>query len=142
MIEFLSSKDIEQILQLYKGSFSDGWNYNMLESAFNGGRFLALAIRDDSKIIALITISTTQFDADIEGIVVDNEYRNKGYAMQLLEFSQDYLKKKGIEKIFLEVRNSNTPAKNLYIKNGYKQISVRKKYYSDGEDAVIMAKEI
>jgi cellulose biosynthesis protein BcsQ len=52
------------------------------------------------------------------------------------------LKNQGIEKIFLEVRKSNIPAKSLYEKIGYKEISVRKKYYSDGEDAVVMAKEI
>ena len=48
----------------------------------------------------------------------------------------------GIEKIFLEVRASNTPARNLYIQNGYNEISIRKKYYSDNEDAIVMAKEI
>ena len=142
MIEFLSKSDINQILDLYDGNFSDGWNQNMLESAFLNGRFLAIAKRIEQRLVAVITISTTQFDADIEGIVVDSAFRNKGYAKELLEFSENHLKTLGIEKIFLEVRVSNTPARNLYSQNGYNEISIRKKYYSDNEDAVVMAKEI
>ena len=142
MIEFLSKSDISQILDLYDGNFSDGWNKNMLESAFLNGRFLAIAKRIEQRLVAVITISTTQFDADIEGIVVDSAFRNKGYAKELLVFSENHLKNLGIEKIFLEVRASNTPARNLYSQNGYNEISIRKKYYSDNEDAVVMAKEI
>ena len=142
MIEFLSKSDINQILDLYDGNFSDGWNQNMLESAFLNGRFLAIAKRIAQRLVAVITISTTQFDADIEGIVVDSAFRNKGYAKELLVFSENHLKNLGIEKIFLEVRASNTPARNLYSQNGYNEISIRKKYYSDNEDAVVMAKEI
>ena len=142
MIEFLSKSDISQILDLYDGNFSDGWNQNMLESAFLNGRFLAIAKRIEQRLVAVITISTTQFDADIEGIVVDSAFRNKGYAKELLVFSENHLKNLGVEKIFLEVRASNTPARNLYSQNGYNEISIRKKYYSDNEDAVVMAKEI
>ena len=142
MIEFLSKDDIDEIVGLYDGNFKDGWHKDMLESAFLTGRFLAFAKRQDEKLIALLTISTTQFDADIEGIVVDKNFRNQGHALELLDFAEQNLKQKGIEKIFLEVRMTNESAKNLYIKKGYKQISIRKKYYSDNEDAIVMAKEI
>lgn len=142
MITLLSKDNLLEILALYDGNFDDGWTESQLISAFDSGRFLAFGKREGDSLIALLTISTTQFDADIEGIVVDKAFRNKGYATQLLEFAQAELKNKGIEKIFLEVRKSNIPAKSLYQKKGYKEISVRKKYYSDGEDAVVMAKEI
>ena len=142
MITLLSKDNLLEILALYHGNFSDGWTENQLISAFDSGRFLAFGKREKDSLIALLTISTTQFDADIEGIVVRKEFRNKGYAIELLDFAQKELKNQGIEKIFLEVRKSNIPAKSLYEKIGYKEISVRKKYYSDGEDAVVMAKEI
>ena len=142
MIALLGKENLSEILALYDGNFDDGWTESQLISAFDSGRFLAFAKRQGQKLIALLTISTTQFDADIEGIVVDKEFRNKGYAIELLDFAQTELKNQGIEKIFLEVRKSNLPAKSLYLKKGYKEISVRKKYYSDGEDAVVMAKEI
>ena len=57
---------------------------------------------------------------------------------QIQKFIKDY---PNLKKIFLEVRKSNIPAINAYKKAGFNQISVRKKYYSDGEDALILIKE-
>ena len=48
----------------------------------------------------------------------------------------------GVNKVFLEVRSSNISAIALYEKKGYTKISVRKKYYADGEDALVMVKEL
>jgi ribosomal-protein-alanine N-acetyltransferase len=42
----------------------------------------------------------------------------------------------------LEVRPSNLNAINLYIKSGFKQVSVRKAYYNNGEDAFLMYKRL
>lgn len=135
-------KDVDRIVALQKNNFADGWNKSMLESAFNSGRFISIGIEEENKLIGLITCSITDYDADIEGITIDNEYRRNGFAKALLGLLEVKLKEKNIEKVFLEVRLGNTPAKNLYLGAGYKEISVRKKYYSDGEDAVIMAKEL
>ena len=44
--------------------------------------------------------------------------------------------------ILLEVRVSNAPAMTMYLKEGFKGIYVRPRYYPDGEDAVVMQKEL
>lgn len=137
----LSISDIDKILELYSKNFSDGWSKKMLESAFNTNRFIALGIGQE-KLIGIITCSLTEFDADIESIVIDKEFRKQGLAKLILEKLEERLKSKKIEKIFLEVREGNIPAKNFYIKNGFSKINLRKSYYDDGENAVIMAKEI
>ena len=51
----------------------------------------------------------------------------------------------GSKKIFLEVRVSNEPAIGLYIKSGFKRVSVRKNYYRlpfGREDALVMSKRL
>lgn len=141
IVDLLSS-DVDKIVELYEKNFADGWNKNMLESAFDSGRFICIGIEEENKLIGLISCSTTDFDADIEGITIDKDFRRNGFAKALLGILEVKLKEKNIEKVFLEVREGNTPAKNLYLGADYKEINVRKKYYSDGEDAVIMAKEL
>ena len=138
----LFAHDIDRIVSLYQDNFADGWNKTMLESAFSSGRFVCIGIEEDNKLVGLVSCSTTDYDADIEGITIDKEYRRNGFAKVLLGLLETKLKEKNIEKVFLEVRESNLPAKSLYLGEGYNQINVRKKYYSDGEDAVIMAKEL
>jgi ribosomal-protein-alanine N-acetyltransferase len=45
----------------------------------------------------------------------------------------------GAAEVYLEVRVSNTPAISLYQKLGYRAVGRIPKYYSDGEDAYLMA---
>ena len=47
-------------------------------------------------------------------------------------------KEHGLVSMTLEVRSSNAVAQNLYRKYGFKMAGVRKEYYSDREDAIIM----
>ena len=44
--------------------------------------------------------------------------------------------------VFLEVKRTNFPAINLYLSFGFEEINIRKKYYSDGEDALEMVKKM
>ena len=140
-IKSLSKQSVSQILELYDGNFSDGWSQNMLNSGFDGGRLFAFGVFNEQQLVGVITFSLGVDDADIEGVVVDKNYRGKGLAQSLIESAHSFIKEKGIQKVLLEVRQTNTPAINLYQKVGYKQISVRKNYYSDGENALVLIKE-
>ena len=141
-LSWLDKNDVNKITQLFCDGFADGWSQKMLCDAFETNRFLALGIEAEQKLVGVITSSTTLFDADIETVFVKKEYRKQGLATMLIQGLEKALLEKNIEKIFLEVRLSNLPAQNLYLKNGFKKINVRKNYYSDLEDAVVMAKEL
>ena len=111
----------------------------MIISAFNGGRLVGYVDYEEDKIRAYLTASITLDEADIESVFTFPEFRKKGIAFSLIQkFLEEY---PNLKKIFLEVRQSNIPAINAYKKAGFNQISVRKKYYSDGEDALILIKE-
>lgn len=138
----LTEKNVPEIVELYQAHFSDGWNENMLRSAFGGGRFLSIGAYSTETLVGVVTCTKNFDDADIEGIVVGLEFRRKGVASVLIDLAHKELALAGAKKVFLEVRASNFRAIKLYEKHGYLQISVRKKYYSDGEDALVMVKEI
>ena len=138
----LGLNDLDFIIDIQSRNFSDGWNENMLKSAFDGGRFFALAGCDGQEKVGLITYSVAIDTADLEGITVENSHRKKGYGQTLINAMVERLKGAGVEKILLEVRKSNQSAINLYQKSGFEFLSVRKNYYQDGEDALVMMKEI
>ena len=75
-------------------------------------------------------------------IAVLPEYRRKHIGKILLALGMKAMFKKGLEEVYLEVRVSNTPAIKLYEKFGMEKVGVVKKYYSDGEDAYIMATNV
>ncbi|MBE5754028.1 MAG: ribosomal-protein-alanine N-acetyltransferase [Clostridiales bacterium] len=141
IVKTLKKGNVNEILSLYALDFADGWNKNMLDSAFDGGRFLCLGAYQNDVLVGVITLSLSIDDADIEGIVTKKEFRNKGVASLLFDSAQKILKEKGIQKILLEVRETNIPAINFYKKKGFNQISIRRRYYPDGENALIFIKE-
>ena len=137
----LSKEDCSTIANFFKDNFSDGWTEDMLISAFNSGRFFALAVKDESALLGVITFSLSVDSADIEDVVVQKNKRKQGIGSVLIEEALSEIKNAKKEKVFLEVRDSNLPAIGAYEKFGFKKISVRKKYYQDGENALVMLKE-
>lgn len=139
-IRALNKSDLN-FIAAEKENFSDGWNFDMLLSAYGTGRFFGVIAEEDKTPFAFITYSLLAPDADIESVYVKKEKRRQGVADKLISAAINDIKRKGGEKIFLEVRENNAPAINLYLKFGFKRISTRKKYYGE-ENAAVFIKEI
>ncbi len=137
----LNCEDCSIIANFFKENFSDGWTEEMLKSAFKAGRFYAFAAKTNEEIIGVITFSLSVDSADVEDVVVLKSQRGQGVGSALIEEALNKIRNAGIKKVFLEVRESNLPAIGAYKKFGFNEISVRKKYYLDGENALVMLKE-
>lgn len=141
MTEELFKCNVKEITELYDGDFADGWNENMLNQAFDSGRFFAFGKRENGRLIGFIGITLGLDFADVESVYTDKEYRRKGIAEKLILTALDFIEKNEINKTLLEVKETNAGAIALYEKLGFKKISVRKRYYADGSNAVIMVRE-
>ena len=76
--------------------------------------------------------------ADVQTIGVLPEYEGHGFGRAMLEQMHERAREQGAERILLEVRADNPRAQRLYERNGYRAIHVRRGYYDDGTDAIIM----
>ena len=78
-------------------------------------------------------------EGHITNVAVHPEYRRNGVGFVLVKSLIDLAVQESITKMTLEVRKSNIPAQNLYMKFGFKIEGFRKEYYADNnEDAIIM----
>ena len=78
-------------------------------------------------------------EADITKVSVRKDAQGRGIGKQLLDALHALAYEYGVRKVFLDVRESNLPARRLYEKCGYREVGRRKEYYSDpAEDAVLM----
>ena len=140
MIKKLTINDvdyIEQIFNLEKEIFvNSAFNKTYLETLTKGENSFIYVYLIEDKVCGYLMVLDSIDVYEILAIATIEEYRNKGFAQELL----DKIKTKDI---FLEVRESNERAINFYKKNDFKQISIRKGYYSDPtEDAIIMKMEV
>lgn len=140
MIKKLTINDvdyIEQIFDLEKEIFvNSAFNKESTENLVKADNSFIYAYLIDERVCGYLMVLDSIDVYEILAIATVEEYRNKGIAQELL----DKIKTKDI---FLEVRESNEKAINFYKKNDFKQISIRKGYYSDPtEDAIIMKMEV
>lgn len=128
---------IEQIFNLEKDIFKNSaFSKESTENLVKADNSFIYAYLVDEKVCGYLMVLDSIDVYEILAIATVEEYRNKGIAQELL----DKIKTKDI---FLEVRKSNEKAINFYKKNNFKQISIRKGYYSDPtEDAIIMKMEV
>ena len=99
--------------------------------AVAGGRlvgFIGVDIREREDIAWIATVGVLP------------EYPRKGIGRALLEASERQLN--GIGRIRLSVRMSNEAAIRLYEQQGYQRVGVWKGYYSEGEDGLVMEKNL
>ena len=100
------------------------------------------AVRDGC-IAGFLILSTVLDEAEIIEVAVSENLRKKGIASELMREIFDWCQKNGIIRIFLEVRESNLPARECYKKFGFSEDGQRKNYYRDPvEDAVLMSGKI
>jgi [ribosomal protein S18]-alanine N-acetyltransferase len=76
---------------------------------------------------------------DVLTIGVSGRMRRRGIGRALVERLKESARERAVRSLTLEVRESNDPACALYEEAGFAVLAVRKRYYSDGEDALFMS---
>jgi len=78
--------------------------------------------------------------AHIVTIVVDENYRRKGYGKMLMKEMEDYAKNKGMKVLTLDTVPDNSEALIFYIKNGYKICGYKENL--NGKSTVYLSKKL
>ena len=140
MIRDMTAADIEAVCRIEKNAFSDPWDTDAVsaELAKDYARYL---VYDGSGVIqgyaGLWCIYETA-----ELVRIAAEKKRQGIGGALTEAVIAAARASGCERIMLEVRADNTPARELYKKYGFSEISVRRGYYGSGVDAIIMERRL
>ena len=136
-------EDILRISEIEKECFpNEPWTFQMLASSFGTETFCGLLAEDGGEIIGYGGFTAAGDTADIDNIAVVESYRRSGVAKAIVSELCKRAKKQGVKKLFLEVRVSNYAAMSLYLKCGFKGVYARSRYYPDGEDCLVMVKEL
>ena len=131
----------KEIAELEKVSFSVPWSENGLRAELSNENAHFLTAVSYSKVLGYIGIHEICGEAYITNVAVFPEYRRLGIGETLIDSATIGAKQRNCEFISLEVRISNTPAIELYKKEGYNIVGQRKNFYSNPtEDAYIMTR--
>lgn len=139
-IEKMTLTDLENIKDILSTEFDDFWNYNILKQELSNCNSYCVVAKNNENII--LGFACEQFildESNITNIVTRKTYRNNGIGSLLLENLIQISISKSMNSITLEVNENNTSAINLYKKYNFNTIGIRKKYYNNKDNALIMS---
>lgn len=141
-IQPASIRDLGALRRLERACFDkDAWPLLDLMAVLTWPDVIRLKAVEDSEMIGFIAGDPrpSQGAAWIATIGVDPRYQRRGIGFELLRACEKQVK---LPRVKLTVRISNDGAIALYEKAGYRTIDIWKKYYSDGEDGLVMEKAL
>jgi ribosomal-protein-alanine N-acetyltransferase len=99
-----------------------------------------VAESDDGEGVAGYVVALDAADeGEILNLAVAPEGRRHGVGRRLVEAVLSRLSEKGVHHVFLEVRESNAPARSLYESHGFREVGRRRGYYRRPvEDAIVL----
>ena len=140
-IRTATTADITTIFNIEQKCFADAWSLDSLAGFLNEkGRSVYVA-EEAGKIIGYGVTMQVVDECEILRIAVNRLFRKKGVGTLLLERMIRNAAVDGAKLFFLEVRESNTSAKEKKKKLGFTKSGMRNNYYTNPvENAVLMSK--
>ncbi len=143
-------KDLDQVLAIEQASHAFPWTRGHFQDALSAGYWSYVLWELDEahhpqKMLGYLVLMTVLDELHLLNITIDPSYRRRGLAQKSLQMMDDVARQENISTVFLEVRESNLPARALYEQIGFEALAVRKDYYpaKDGrEHAVVMKKNL
>ncbi|MFV0362571.1 MAG: ribosomal protein S18-alanine N-acetyltransferase [Suipraeoptans sp.] len=139
-----SRHDLIDIAKLEQEIFTDAWSIKSIEESYERKEALiAVCTSDVNELLGYFIVYFAAGEGEIERIAVKTEHRREGVGRNLLLLLEDYCDTHDIEKLYLEVRESNESAMLFYLEDGFENKGIRKGFYQNPkEDAIIMSRDL
>ena len=138
----LSESDLPSMMRIERGVFEYPWSASLMKDSILSAHTETWGVFSaDEQLIGFVIISSIFDEAEILNFAIARDKQKQGFGQKLLAYIMNHLAYKEIQKLFLEVRVTSTPAISIYKKYGFEQISIRKNYYRVGdshEDALVL----
>ena len=135
----LTEEDIHTISPIFASEFDEFWNIDILKNDFKNENSTYLVAKLHNEIVGFAGFLKVVDEANLMNIVTKVNKRQLGIGSKLLSAVISEAKKQNCTSITLEVNANNLPAIHLYEKFNFKRIGLRKKYYNNTDDAILMS---
>src|SRR5687768_17380069 len=134
VIRKMTIDDLPAVVELDKMSFSLPWPERSFRFELTDNPASRCWVADlEGKVVGMIVVWLIVDEAHVATIATDPSYRRQGIAKRLLAYALRQLITDGARSSFLEVRESNLVAQDMYRKFGYEVTGRRRRYYRDND---------
>ncbi len=138
----MSAADLSEAAHLECLCFAEPWSEQSL-SLLCGTDGFGVVVTLGGRVVAYGGMTTVLDEGSVTNIATHPDFRRRGFGRMAVEALLCEAKRRGLRSVFLEVRESNTPARSLYESMGFRSCGVRKNFYRHpAEHAVLYVADI
>lgn len=143
-IDAARKEDVAAISEIERAAFSDPWSARSFRDALeHPAVYFGCARSDAAEVLGYVVAWFVAGEGEIANLAVAPEGWGGGIGRALLDAALDEGRRRGIEAVYLEVRDSNLRARRLYQSRGFEEIGRRKSYYRRPvEDAIVLRRTL
>ena len=138
IIEKMLPSHLLEIKDILTSDFDDFWTYSIFKTELENENSSYFIAKLKNEIVGFAGIWRAIDDIHITNIVTKISKRHMGIASKLLEKLIEIAKLENASSLTLEVNEHNTNAIKLYEKYNFKKLGIRKNYYGQNNNAIIM----
>lgn len=138
----IDKSHVPAVWEIEKENFTEPWSMRSFEEMLDAEFTISLGAFDEmGNVLGYIIADFVIDTGEILDIAVAVKHKKQGVGSVLLDSVHSMLVAASAYECFLEVRESNEPAKALYAKKGYLPIGIRKNYYKNPKENAIVLKK-
>ena len=134
-----SLADVSALAELERACFSDPWTAAGIRETIQYETARTFVAQDSAGIVGYVIARISGQEGEILDLAVLPERRRRGIGQALLAAVWNALQRDGVKELYLEVRESNVAAIELYRRQGFRPVGLRPRYYRNPpEDALVL----
>ncbi|GAA3841884.1 ribosomal protein S18-alanine N-acetyltransferase [Sphaerisporangium flaviroseum] len=141
----MTEADLPAVMKIERSTFPfDAWSEGMLRGELADQprtRYYIVAVADE-EVVGYAGLAAAGDQADVQTIAVSATMQRAGIGSAMLRELLTEATRRGATAVFLEVRADNPPAQAMYEAFGFERIGLRRDYYDDGTDAIMMMRKL
>lgn len=143
-IRKMTSFDLQPVMEIELSSYQFPWTEGIMSDCLRVG-YHCFVYEVECQIRGYAIVSMVLDEAHLLNLCIAPDYQNKGYGSAFLRWLMNYVQEKNAKTMYLEVRESNRAAIQLYQSMGFNETGTRRDYYpanNGKEDAILFACEL
>ena len=140
-VKQINEEDIDLCYELDSDTISL-WSKRQWANEFKKENINILGLYLSNLLIGICVFHLILDEAQINYFVIKKRFRKKRFGSYLMNYLIEQCKKSNVNKLFLEVSQSNITAEKFYTRFDFFTVGIRKNYYRDGSDALLKEKNL
>ena len=140
-IKQINEKDIDLCYELDSNTISL-WSKEQWANEFKKEDTEIIGLLIKNLVIGICVFQVVLDEAQINYFVINPKFRGKGFGSYLMSYLIKKCEKLNLNKLLLEVSQSNCTAEKFYSRFNFSTVGIRKNYYKDGSNALLKEKKL